>query len=102
SPGFPSIGETVTYTVEIDLPANVNFYDVAVLDTLPTGITYASTLDVVCENADTTDCLGGIDVAGDPMTASGSTIGWWFDDITASGQDRTLTITYQATVADIA
>ena len=33
-----TIGEIVTYTISAELPPNVNFYDVALIDTLPLGV----------------------------------------------------------------
>jgi len=94
-----TIGQAGTFTVKVTIPKNTAFYDSAVLDTLPTGMTYvAGSTTITCLNADATSCS----VPGTVLAPSGSTIGWLTGDLAPSSQVRTVTITYRATMNDIA
>src|SRR5690606_22613348 len=62
-----AVGDLATYEIEVALPADVNFYDAIIADTLPIGIDPAS-VELVpgsfeCTNADDTACAGAGAVA---------------------------------------
>lgn len=95
-----AIGERATYTVQVRVPADVNLYDAALIDTLPAGLdpTTLQTVSVDCARADATTCP----VTATPLTRSGGIIGWALGDLTRDTQLRTITIVYSAVVADVA
>ncbi len=106
-PKAATIGQTVTYTVTAALPANVAFYNLALVDVVPAGLDGASVQRVgpiTCTNADGTGCpltfatpLGGVALSG-----GRTQVGWLLGDAAASGQARTVTLTYSVKVADVA
>ena len=96
-PATATIGGTIDYTVTVTLPQNVNFYDAAIIDTLPVGLT-AGTATVTCLTAAAVDCAADLPGAGAPLTASGQKIGWSLGDVTAKAEIRTLTVTFTGTV----
>ncbi|CAM3545434.1 hypothetical protein [Nocardioides zeicaulis] len=100
-----TVGERARWSVAVDLPAQVNFYDAALVDQLPAGID-ASTLelvDVTCTQGGSTCTLPGTptmlagSVAGDGSTS----VGWGLGDVLASSAPRVVTLTYTAVVADV-
>lgn len=97
TPGSAPVGDQVEFTVDVTLPANANFYDAKVVDTLPVGINPSSITDVQVT------CLEG-GVACAPALAvptgadNGQTYTWTFGTIPTSTVERKLTITYKAVV----
>ncbi len=107
SPTSAAIGETTTWTVTAQIPANLEFWGAAVIDTLPTGVdsSSVSTTSVSCSQplAPLT-CAGTLTPAfgTDLAQVSGPTrIGWLLGDLSPSAQIRTVTIVYTAVVDDV-
>lgn len=101
TPTRPTIGDQVTYTVTVTLPANVTFFNLSVIDTLPTAIVPVTTpppATVGCTNADSSAC--GVTTAT-PLTGTGAKVGWLLGDVPESTQVRTVTLTYQTKIADV-
>ncbi|TFB99565.1 DUF11 domain-containing protein [Cryobacterium adonitolivorans] len=96
-PASATIGGTVDYTVSVALPLNVQFYDAAIIDTLPAGIRPGSAT-VTCLTAQGVSCAGDLPGNGAQLTASGQKIGWVLGDVLASSENRTITVTFSATV----
>ncbi|TFC90612.1 MULTISPECIES: DUF11 domain-containing protein [Cryobacterium] len=96
-PATATIGGTIDYTVKVTLPQNVNFFDAAIIDTLPVGLV-AGTATVTCLTAAAVDCAADLPGAGAPLTASGQKIGWSLGDVAAKPEIRTLTVTFTGTV----
>ncbi|WP_061961359.1 isopeptide-forming domain-containing fimbrial protein [Demequina flava] len=95
------VGEERDFTIEVRIPADVNFYDSAIIDTVPAGISIGDAT-VSCEYEDTEgDCMSSLPGNGTPLESTGQTYGWWFGDIRADGDIRTLSITYTGTVLDV-
>jgi len=90
TPAAATKGETVTYTVKTTIPANINFYNLTILDDLPAGIDPASV--AVVGTGDVTH-LKGPD--GDPK------IGFLLGDYTSSTQERIVTVQYTARVVTV-
>jgi large repetitive protein len=102
TPSSATIGDTVTYTASAVLPAGVNFYNLSLIDQLPSGIdeTSIAQTGVSCTNADTTGCSITSAGALTPTGSSPVTIGWYLGDATSAAQQRTVKVTYTARVAD--
>ncbi|MFZ2501925.1 MAG: isopeptide-forming domain-containing fimbrial protein [Nocardioides sp.] len=100
APATRAVGERATYTVNVRLPADVNFYDMGVIDQIPAGVDLSTltTDSITCTRADGTTCA----IEGTALTPSTRTLGWAIGDMRRETQRRTVTIVYSAVVADIA
>ncbi|MEH3034376.1 MAG: isopeptide-forming domain-containing fimbrial protein [Aeromicrobium erythreum] len=95
------VGDTVTYTVTATFARDLNYYDAAVTDLLPTGVSPSSVSDVsvTCQRSTApTSCSNSFST----LLGNGQTIGWGLGDLAADTATRTYTITYSAKVADVA
>ena len=99
-----TIGESSQFTITASLPANVNFYQASVIDTVPTGLA-TGTATITCQTVQTTpvDCSHdfGAGVGGTPLATSGNKVGWYLGDIAAATYPRTVTVVYTGTVQDV-
>ncbi|UOQ57303.1 isopeptide-forming domain-containing fimbrial protein [Leucobacter allii] len=99
SPAAAPVGETVEYTLTTTLPAHANFYDVALVDTLPEGVVYAGAPSIAF-GGDWSDGEPAIDA--EPRQ-DGRTLSWPASgdvDIAYTDAVRTITITFQARITD--
>jgi len=92
-------GEKITWTLRATLPANANFYDLTVLDTVPSGLSPAAAdVTATCTEGSTTwtcdPTLSTVAGAGGVTHAA-----WLFGDVLASPTERTVTLTFTSTVA---
>jgi fimbrial isopeptide formation D2 family protein/uncharacterized repeat protein (TIGR01451 family) len=100
APGEGTIGTTLTYTLHMNLPPNINYFNPTVVDTLPEGVKYDST--------DSAECLKGCEgtVEGEPLPerpgADGTTlVGWYFGGKLASTTEaRELVVVFKAHIED--
>ena len=95
-----TIGEQRDFTVSVTLPADVNFYDTALIDVIPSEISIFGT-SLTCTYGGGGDCSGDLPGGGAPLTTSGTTHGWWLGDIASNTDTRTITLTYSGTVLDV-
>lgn len=97
SPTTRTLGETVTYTLDVTVPANVILNDVTVVDTPPPGMTYLGTTSSTCVQGGGA-CSPAISVA--EIGSNGSRAAWYLGDLTTPASvDRVVTIVYTAYVA---
>ncbi|MGV9194684.1 isopeptide-forming domain-containing fimbrial protein [Microbacterium sp. MC2] len=98
SPTAAPIGETVTYTLNTTLPANANYYDVALTDTLPAGVDY------VTGSAEVTTTGAGAPTVTTEPTVDDRTLTWAVNppsaDVASSVEARTITITFDGLITD--
>ncbi|WP_345528230.1 isopeptide-forming domain-containing fimbrial protein [Nocardioides endophyticus] len=88
TPTTATIGDNVTWTVKVTVPANVRYWDTTVVDSVPDGLAVDSYGAITC----TAGCPGGDPtVSTFPVTASGTTqqAAWFLGDLTAAAQQRT-------------
>ncbi|MEO6822767.1 MAG: LPXTG cell wall anchor domain-containing protein [Candidatus Nanopelagicales bacterium] len=83
------------------IPANINYYDAAVIDTLPAGIDPATLTTV------SVTCAAACSVPGTPLAQAAGPggarmVGWLLGDIASAPVVRTVTVTYTAVVRDLA
>ncbi|MBF0688757.1 MAG: DUF11 domain-containing protein [Cellulomonas sp.] len=94
-------GETITWTLRTTLPPHANFYDLAVLDTVPAGLAPAvedSTVTCTYPDATTWDC--GTPTPVTAAGAAGTTLAAWvLGDVPADVLPRDVTVTFTSTVA---
>ena len=106
TPAIVTVGETVSYAIDVTIPGGVIAYDVTVIDQVPPGIVFEGLTGVTCDQGGST-CVPTVAI-GDVTTipASGSTSGddvaFFFDDVfdTPAAAARVVTITYTGYVAD--
>lgn len=102
-PGSATIGEEVTYTLEVRVPGQQSLYQFTVVDTVPAGltdITFVGSSCVLDDGADTA-CTLPLTFLGPVAAGGASTIGFTAGDLTdVVVDDRLVTITYTAVVAD--
>jgi large repetitive protein len=98
SPSTRTVGEVVTGTLTVTVPANVAQVDAYVTDLLPDGLVFVS--------YDSATCISGCGPAITPATlptqnagAGRTRLGWWLGDIAAHTSARILELKYRARVA---
>ena len=92
-----TIGENVDYTITVSIPKNVNFYNAAIIDTLPAGISAdAASAIVTCSTNGVPGCLPAI--TGAALTPAPGLIGWNLGNLAAQPEARTITITLSGIV----
>lgn len=108
SPTTATIGDPVTYTVVVTVPENQQLYDLAVIDSLPAGLSDITLVSSECvhDDTDATPCVGlSASLTGPvPDPAAPTTrqlIAFLFGDAAPSTDVRTITITYTAVVDDV-
>ncbi|TVR25563.1 MAG: DUF11 domain-containing protein, partial [Ilumatobacter sp.] len=103
-PESATIGEEVTYTLEVRVPGQQSLYQFTVVDTVPAGLTDITFVESSCvlDDGDDTACALPLTFLGPVPAAGGAgTIGFAAGDLTdVVVDDRLLTITYTAVVAD--
>jgi uncharacterized repeat protein (TIGR01451 family)/fimbrial isopeptide formation D2 family protein len=87
-----AIGELGHFTVSAQVPANVNYYDAVVVDTLPAG------LDASKVQLKAFSCVPGCNVTVTPLTAVGQQVGWSLGDLKAYSVPRSIALTYTVPV----
>ncbi len=108
-----TIGEIVTYTISAELPPNVNFYDVALIDSLPVGVVPEPTVGDSAVVSTQCRSLAGDpcdpDITPVPLTAApdpadpntANRIGLFLGDLGPSTQLRIVQVVYTARVVDV-
>ncbi|MCP3993771.1 MAG: isopeptide-forming domain-containing fimbrial protein, partial [bacterium] len=101
SPANATIGDIVTYTLEVTMPPGTIMYDATVIDTLPAGMVFdrlvSSTCDMAGSPCDPMITAAEIGVAGSTTAA------FFLGDIDVSsstGEPRTVSVEYEAHVLD--
>ncbi|PKQ27187.1 MAG: hypothetical protein CVT64_01720 [Actinobacteria bacterium HGW-Actinobacteria-4] len=94
------VGEIRDFTITTTLPANVNFYDAAIIDNVPAGMSI-DTATITCTEPGPVACASAPGGDLSELTQSGTLHGWWLGDILSSPVVRTITVTYSGTVLDV-
>ncbi len=105
SPTAATIGQTVTYTVVGTLNANVSYFNLSGIDTLPAGLdpTSIQLVSESCLNQDGTTCVLPVPTPLTPVASGAATeIGLLFGNVAGETQARIITVAYSARVADVA
>ena len=104
-PGVARIGERVDFTVRLVVPQNTNFYQAAILDRLPTGLTDPVFVSSSCTNvSDNSPCALVATALGPVVDPGGGAnlYALYFGDVLSAPSARVVTITYSVRVDDIA
>jgi uncharacterized repeat protein (TIGR01451 family)/fimbrial isopeptide formation D2 family protein len=95
-----TIGEERSYTISVPLPPDVNFYDAAIIDDVPAGMS-VSGVSIACTYSGGGSCLGDLPGGGVALSPNLTRIGWWLGDVLSNPTARTLVVTYTGTVLDV-
>lgn len=98
-----TIGEEREYTIEVTLPAQVNFYDAGIVDNTAGGTIGISDVSISCTyETSAGSCLGDLhpDVADHLQPVESDLYAWWLGNVDAHPEERTITIEYTGTVLD--
>lgn len=99
SPASRTIGERTTSTLNVTIPRDLVHYDATVVDTLPDGLTYESTVTAQVADCASPASSGTTTTLTPEPNVNGTTrLGWYLGDLPSCTTDRTVQITYRATV----
>ena len=98
APSSATVGDDLTYTVNVTFPANITYYDATVIDTLPDGVDFDGTVSVTCDGGPCTPAVTNL--APEPQPDGSTRLGWFLNDLPNQPAARTYTITYAAHVDD--
>jgi uncharacterized repeat protein (TIGR01451 family)/fimbrial isopeptide formation D2 family protein len=100
APKGTTIGDPLTYTLNLKLQPNVAYFDSTVEDHLPKGVIYDGTASITCAPGCEAVAEVGSNNPLTPGTEAGSPLlGWYFGPIASAGVERTVTIVYRAHIA---
>jgi uncharacterized repeat protein (TIGR01451 family)/fimbrial isopeptide formation D2 family protein len=95
TPEEATIGEALTYTLDLRLPPEIEFHDTTVEDHLPDGIDFDGPGSIECVGG----CgIGGVELTPEPQADGSTKVAWFLGDIAPSGAEREVKITYGAHV----
>ena len=100
TPSSATIGEVVTYEIDVTIPPGTIMYDATIIDTLPPGVAYDGMVGVSSCAMNASICDPDI-TATDIGVVGSQAVGFWLDDIdvaSTTGETRVVTITYRAHV----
>ncbi len=91
-----TIGDTVIYHLDVSYPANVDFFDATVRDTLPDSIDFDSYGAATCTSGCPPEVLPTINQYTPVINGSGTTtIAWDLGDLGQTAVPRTIRLTYR-------
>jgi large repetitive protein len=98
APTEGTIGTGLTYTLHMNLPPSINFFDTTVVDTLPNGVKFDEAVSAECVKGCGTPVEGKFLPVREG--AGGTTLlGWYFGKL-AAGAERELVVKFKAHIAD--
>jgi uncharacterized repeat protein (TIGR01451 family)/fimbrial isopeptide formation D2 family protein len=97
-----TIGEHITYTVEVTLPAHVVSYDETIIDALPSSLDFDEYISAECTSGCTTPETTVIPQTYSPKVLGSApfttTVAWFLGNIEADASSRTIKLVYRADV----
>lgn len=101
TPANATVGDVVTQTLTVTVPAFVKLFDTVVVDDIPDGLAFDSYTSASC----TAGCSPGpTDITpvtlGSVPNGNGTRIGWSLGDIASAPVARTVTLVYKTHVAE--
>jgi uncharacterized repeat protein (TIGR01451 family)/fimbrial isopeptide formation D2 family protein len=100
-PATATIGTPVTYTVTATIPANINLYDVTVVDTLPDSVDFDGYGAITCvSGCPFVNAVNTYTLTADPIPPGTTRVGWDLGDIPALTTPQVVTFKVNAHVRD--
>ena len=94
-----TVGGANVFDVELVLPAGAVWFDLHYVDTLPVDLAFVEFAGSTCTFDDGRACALDV-VELPPQNPDGADIGWWLGDVATAAEDRTVTLSYVASVRD--
>lgn len=100
-PGSGTIGTQLTHTLDVTIPAQIQFFDATVVDDIPDGLDFEGYVSATC----TAGCSPGpTDISpatlGSVANGNGTRIGWSLGDLAPAPAPRTVRLVYTTRIAD--
>ena len=99
-PAWATIGTQVTYTVTERIPADLDLYNVTVVDQLPDSLDFDSYVSASCIAGCPADPAPTVQTYNPVVTPSATTIAWDLGNIAPGTGERTIQFVYRAHVRD--
>jgi uncharacterized repeat protein (TIGR01451 family)/fimbrial isopeptide formation D2 family protein len=97
APTEGTIGTSLTYTLHMNLPPSINFFDTTVVDTLPNGVKFDSLVSAECVKG-CSEAVEGNELTARAGAGGTTLLGWYFGELEA-GPARELIVKFKAHIA---
>ncbi|MGH2937318.1 MAG: isopeptide-forming domain-containing fimbrial protein [Solirubrobacterales bacterium] len=96
TPTEGTIGTPLTYTLHMNLPGEIEYFDTTMVDQLPKGLTFGEVIGTPeCQEAGGVSCGVGTELTAEAGPAGSTLRGWYFGNFSA-GKPRELTVEFKA------
>ena len=101
TPASGTIGEQLTHTLTVTIPASIQLFDATVVDDIPDGLVFEGYVSATC----TSGCAAGPTnitptTLGSIVNGNGTRIGWSLGDLASAPDERVVTLTYTTRIRD--
>ena len=101
APGSGTIGAQLTHTLDVTIPASIQFFDATVVDDIPDGLAFEGYVSATC----IAGCSPGPTqitpaTLGSVAHGNGARIGWSLGDLASAPSPRTVRLVYTTRIAD--
>jgi uncharacterized repeat protein (TIGR01451 family)/fimbrial isopeptide formation D2 family protein len=100
TPTEGTIGKELTYTLNMNLPPEIEYFNTTMVDRLPNGVTFDEITGSACEVEGGAPCSPGEEVAIETQPDGTTLIGWYFG-LFEPDKARELTLTFKAHIDDV-
>jgi len=101
APTEGTIGKELTYTLHMNLPPEIKYFNTTMIDRLPNGVTFDELVGTPkCEFEGGESCGTGEEIAHEVQPDGTTLIGWYFGFFEA-GKARELTVQFKAHIDDV-
>jgi fimbrial isopeptide formation D2 family protein/uncharacterized repeat protein (TIGR01451 family) len=100
APTEGTIGNELTYTLHMNLPPEIKYFNTTMVDRLPNGVTFDELVSTKCEFEGGESCGAGEAIAPEVQPDGTTLLGWYFGFFEA-GKARELTVQFKAHIDDV-
>jgi fimbrial isopeptide formation D2 family protein/uncharacterized repeat protein (TIGR01451 family) len=101
TPTEGTIGQYLTYTLHMNLPPEIKYFNTTMVDRLPNGVTFDELVGIPkCEFEGGESCGTGEEIAHEAQGDGTTLVGWYFGFFEA-GKARELTVQFKAHIDDV-
>ncbi len=97
TPTKGTIGSELTYTLHMNLPGEIKYFNTTLVDRLPDGVTFDEFLGSECHGE---GCTSGEEIGAETQPDGTTLIGWYFGNFEA-GNPRELVLRFKAHIDDV-
>lgn len=100
APTEGTIGKELTYTLHMNLPPEIKYFNTTMVDRLPNGVTFDELVSAKCEFEGGEACGSGEQIGPEAQSNGTTLLGWYFGFFEA-GKARVLTVQFKAHIDDV-